>query len=253
MAGRQHKRSTLRLYRDDRHSDGRQVTLGVRIAETERRIAALEQAVGIGDPNRGLADAPVRFDQGRGQSAELIALFVLPIVLLLLAHYLLIIVFSNLSPMYLFAASVILPLPFGFLVSARGLARLPLWFAASIQMALMATLGMSAITALVDGSDVLPQNRRDLIELVEFTICIALSYSTGIILGKVFWRRMTLRESTGNRAGLPYRIARRLVGHRYNPEQAHRAAATLLGILRLFAALATIVGSVYSGWQRFSG
>jgi hypothetical protein len=228
------------------------VTLGVRIAESERRITALEQAVGIGEPNLAYVDGPALSPSSRRQGAEFIALFGLPILLLLLAHYLLIIVFSNLSPLYLLAASILIPLPFGFLISARGLPHQRLWFLVSILIALIATLGMSAVTARVDGSDFLPQSRRDWLELIEFTLCIALSLSTGIILGNVFWRGV-LRAGFSKRAGWPYRIARFLVGNRYAADQAHRAAASLLGLMRLIAALATIAGSVYSGWQRFSG
>ena len=227
------------------------MTAKFRWADAERRIGALEQAVGIGDPHAGMV-APTA-SGSNGGLLEAVTLAALPVILLLVAHYFLIIVFSHLSPLYLLAASVLLPLPFGFLVSARGQQRLPLWLALAFCLALAATLGMSAVTAIVDGTALLPQNRRDWIELAEYTSSIGLSYASGILLGRIFWRRMTLHEETARRAGWPYRIARKLVGQRYTPDQAHRAAASLLGLMRMVMALATIVGSVYSGWQKFAG
>ena len=226
------------------------MTLAGGTADVERRVAALEQAVGIGDPHAGWAlRQPAASGGGRLEVALLLAG---PVLLLWLAHYLLIIVFSRLSPLVLLAASVLVPLPFGFLASARGLPRLGLWFVLAFVLALAATLGMSVVTAAVDGSAVLPQNRRDVIELAQFSCSIALSFATGLILGRMFWHRNTLQAETGRRAAWAYRLARRLVGARYSAEQAHRAAASLLGIMRMVMALATITASVYSGWQKFS-
>ena len=227
------------------------MSLPVRMADSERRISALEDMVGIGSAHAA-AIAPWPGQSSRSW-AEATVLLGLPLVLLLGAHYLLIIVLSSTSPLFLLVAAVALPLPFGFLVSARALPRLSRWFGLAFVMALAATLGMSAVTAVVDDVPLLPQGRRDWIELAQFTCSIALSFSTGIILGWVFWRRMARREELGNLAGLPYRLARQLLGPRYPPHQAHRATTALLGVLRLLMAGLTIAGSVYSGWQRFFG
>jgi hypothetical protein len=219
--------------------------------DSERRLAALEQALNLG-PSPPEPGALASGNAGRPW-LEGLALLLLPLSLLLVAHHLLIIRFSQVSPLYLMAASVLLPLPFGFLVSARALPRLPLWFAAGFGMALLATLGMSGVTALVDDSPWLPQGRRDWIELAQFTCSIGLSFATGIILGWVLWRHATKREDAGRRAGLPYRLTRRLLGERYSPEQAHRATTLLLSVLRLLMACITISGSLVSGLQRFVG
>ena len=178
-------------------------------------------------------------------------LMALPVTMLFVAHYLLMILSGGLNPRHMLVAAVAIPLPFGFLIASGGLGRLTVWLLCSAVLALVATLGMNALSALMHGDYVFPHTSHELWEFMTYAVSIALSHAAGVIFGLIFWQYVTRVEVTRSQARWQYRLARFLVGRHYDAEQGHRAAVTLLRIMRVLFALGAIAGSVYSGWLRF--
>ncbi|MBI2747823.1 MAG: hypothetical protein HYX43_00410 [Burkholderiales bacterium] len=225
--------------------------LEARLDETEQRLAALEAAIGVGNLDVTGARHATRKAERRARIAEVAVLCGLPVMMLFVTHYFLMIFFGELNPRHMLIAAVAMPLPFGFLIASGGLRRLTLWLLGSVVLALVATLGMNVVSALMHGDSIFPQTTHEIWEFITYAVSIGLSHAAGLILGLTFWQFVTRVEVSRNRARWQYRLARFLVGRHYDAQQGHRAAVTLLRIARMLVALAAIAGSVYSGWLRF--
>jgi hypothetical protein len=112
----------------------------------------------------------------------------LPLALLLIAHTLIVIVF-DLSTVYLRVASLLIPLPFGLLLTATVDRPIIVLAAMAACLALLAVFGMSALITLVDGTPWLPQTPREWRELFEYAASIGLSYMSGMLMGRILWLR----------------------------------------------------------------
>lgn len=223
--------------------------LEARLDETEHRLAALEAAIGVGNRGVALARHARRKFKPSARIAEVAVLGGLPVILLLVVHYVLM-KFGEMSPRHMLISAVAIPLPFGFLIASGGLRRFTVWLLNSVVLALVATLGMNVVSALTHGDEVFPQTTLELWEFTTYAASIGLSFVAGLMLGAMFWQAVT-RVEVSHRARWQYRLARLLVGKHYDAEQGHRAAVLLVGIGRMLAALAAIAGSVYSGWLRY--
>lgn len=155
-----------------------------RIADLEAQLAArpvqaeseVAGCAAVGAPGAEAAPvAPVR-----ALPTALVCLL-LPLLLLLLGHWLLVFVYDA-KVLYLRVFALLLPLPFGFFFArASRLSLLPGVLLAFV-VALLAVFGMSAITALIDQVPLLPQDAVEVREFVEFAASIGLSFITGLWL-----------------------------------------------------------------------
>lgn len=127
------------------------------------------------------------------------ACWLLPIVLLLLGHWLLIFVYDA-KVLYLRVLALLLPLPFGFLF-ARRVGWPFLWnLLPAAVMAVAAVWAMSGLTALIDKVPVLPQSMVEVREFIEFAASISLSFTTGLWL-QSWWQRRTEAQRLANQDG----------------------------------------------------
>ena len=170
-----------------------------RIAELESQLAVVgtrPDAVVAADPADGTGGAisvePPAPHPVRAVPLALTCLL-LPLLLLLLGHWLMVFVYDA-QVLYLRVFALLLPLPFGF-VFARS-ARLPLLpgIALGFLVALLAVLGMSGITALIDKVPLWPQDAVELREFIEFSASIGLSFITGLWLYRWLDRRFQQRR-----------------------------------------------------------
>ena len=119
---------------------------------------------------------------------ELGQYFFIPLLLLLLGHALITVVY-DLPLLYLRIVSIVLPLPFGYwLFSQRRRLLLP-WFVVVTTLAAASVVGMSAITAWVDHTPVMPQSTLEWKEFIEYAASISLSFLTGMLIGGIVLRR----------------------------------------------------------------
>jgi len=114
-----------------------------------------------------------------------IALYlVVPLLLLLLAHWLIAIVYDT-KMLYLRIISMILPMPFAYALFKKHPHKVLPWFFGVILLSISSVIGMSWITSLVDHTPVLPQNLLEWKEVLEYAISIAFSFMTGMLLGSM--------------------------------------------------------------------
>ena len=123
----------------------------------EKQVAARDEVLvhlqGVAvDPENGIVAAQEEEEQAVMPGiAEWLRNWLVPLVLLLLAHGLIVVIY-DLNTLYLRLVSLLIPLPFGVLIVSR--ARCPIWLLTVLVASLagLAVLGMSALNALVDNT-----------------------------------------------------------------------------------------------------
>jgi hypothetical protein len=158
----------------------------------QRLIKSLDQALGIETTHRSGNKQHEDQDTQPGSSQksttksplQLFSYFLAPAVLLLLAHYV-IVISLNSDALYLRPFAVIIPLITGALL----LRNLHLGLAAAsllgLSVALVSVAGMMTVVGLVDGHSILPKTKAGWQEGFEFTVTIALATGAGNLLARV--------------------------------------------------------------------
>lgn len=208
------------------------------------RIAELEQRLAEGNPTT----TPQPAQDGDGAFADVITYLVLPLLLLLAAHALITVVF-DLNVLYLRVVSIVLPMPFGFLLFRKHARRMLPWFLGVVALAIASVIGMSGITSLVDGTPVMPQNNFEWREVIEYSASIAFSFLTGMLLG-------TVALVAGGGADQPKGPLVRTLSFllddgKVSPEKLHAHMKKLQEYGGTIVALGTTVFSIYTGLKHF--
>lgn len=174
--------------------------------------------------------------------------FAMPTLLLIGAHYLLVVKFdTNLA--WLRTASIVLPAIFGLMLERRGS---PQWYATlglGIVVAAISVLGMSTVVHYTDGDAILPDSKVAWRETLEYVTSISLSY----LLGALMLRAMRPLGAHGARAGgritgLATFLVRRLSrSSRGLPLEVR--VQKMVGLIRLGVSVATALGAVYTGFK----
>ena len=197
------------------------------------------------------ATSPARF-----WSMHCAVYVIVPVVLLIAAHFLIIVVL-DISPLYLRLASIAVPLPFGFALlwlSHHGIR----WsIFDGILIGLLSVGGMLTVVASIDKVPILPESTRDWHETLEYVASIALANVTGSVIA-ILARRMLPRTLDAGGAPSPAAmIIARIIG-RHVGEQALRRRAQKIQdnfgtIATAGAALAAGAGSIYTGIRALTG
>jgi uncharacterized protein YacL len=143
----------------------------------ELRIAELEHA--LEDQNERLEKKSLLSSIG-----DVILYLLVPLALLLLAHWLVTVVYDT-KMIYLRIISILVPLPFAYFLFKEHARKLLPWFIGVVFLAIASVIGMSWITSLVDKTPVWPQNLFEWKEVLEYSVSIAFSFLTGMLLGGV--------------------------------------------------------------------
>jgi len=171
--------------------------LAARVAELETEIAALKQqtpwrilkkpqaAVVAGD-GAPLPPPPAPPPPPPGPVRYAIAYFLLPILVLLIVHYLMIIRF-DLNPLFLRAASILIPLPFGISLFRRTAPRLLPSIVMGMFCGLVAVSGMLTVVGVIDNVPIIPADMVEWRESIEYALSIALAFLLGALLLQT-WR-----------------------------------------------------------------
>lgn len=157
-------------------------------ADYETRLAVLEQELATLRP---LAAPATPASEARSYWASVMLALVPALLLLLAAHVVLLFVY-DVKPLYLRIASVIIPIPFGFALLVWHPRRLGISAFAGFIMAQAAVFLMLLITARIDNVPVLPQDPREVREVLEYVASIGLALLTGLLLGKMRHRRLSI-------------------------------------------------------------
>ena len=216
-----------------------------RVHELEVELAKWRPAT-PDEPVEPVVEAPPR--RPLGFFDILVVYFALPTVLLLGAHYLLVVRFDT-SLVWLRTASIVLPALFGLMLERRGS---PQWYATlgiGIVVAAVAVLGMSTVVHFTDGDAILPDSKVAWRETLEYVTSISLSY----LLGAVMLRAVRSLGAHGARAGsritgLATFMVRRLSrSSRGLPLEVR--VQKMVGLIRLGVSVATALGAVYTGFK----
>ncbi len=191
---------------------------------------------------------------GRFLLANATAFVLLPSMMLVAAHFLVTVAF-DISPIYLRVASVLIPLPFGFMVAIARNVGFRGAIAFGVATAALSIPCMLAVTAYVDGVSVLPSNWREWREALEYGSSIALAFGTGNLLAMLIFQVLPRTiSSKGKPNAAAYKLAR-LLGEHVGEQALRRRARLIQDVLRtvgpLVGVLATAAGSIYTGLKGF--
>lgn len=176
-------------------------TYEARIAALEGELAALKEtqaaAPSIAAPSASRSHAPlVRDSAGLSPVSSTkrywtsLALALVPaLALLIVAHVILLFVY-DVKPLYLRIASILIPIPFGFALLVWHPNRFRNSAIAGFAMAAVAVWLMLVTTASIDNVPAMPQSMRDVREALEYVASIGLAFLTGLLLGKLHYRRL---------------------------------------------------------------
>jgi hypothetical protein len=201
-----------------------------KVTVLERRLARYEQDGAMRPPPR---ETPVSL-------LNYLALYVVvPVLLLLLAHYL-IIISLDLKPLILRIVSILIPLPFGFALFWQTRQRFFAPVVVGIIVGVAAVAGMLTVVGYIDNVPIVPSERRDWQEAAEYAFSIMLAMVTGYLLGRM----------VGRDPAEPVNAASALAAF-IGPAGAEK---TLKGriefmqqMITALAATGTTVGSIYAG------
>lgn len=213
----------------------------------EERVQVLEAEL-AGLRERGPAVPAVEEPPASPGVIDLAVVYlVLPTVLLLGAHYLLVIKFDT-NLVWLRTASIALPAVFGLMLDRK---LNPRWFvtlAFGVVVAIAAVFGMSTTVHFTDGDAILPDNPVAWRETLEYATSIALSYLLGATLVRVA-QPMKLKGGLGS--GRTTKLATLLVTHvaGRKGEPLPQRIQRMVKLIQLGVSAATAIGAVYTGFK----
>jgi hypothetical protein len=179
-----------------------------------------------------------------------------PIVLLLIAHYVITIMF-DVPLLYLRLGSFAIPLPFGFVLlmfSHHGFRWSALYGAV---VGAVSVAGMLTIVGFADNIAILPENTREWREVFEYAASIMLAYVTGNVLAALAQRMVpkTLDASSAPSPAVLHSV--RIVGGPAGSQTLRRRAQKIsdnLGTVgTALGALGTAGASIFAGLRALLG
>ncbi len=219
-----------------------------KIEALEQRVQELEANTAAGAPaiDTPATAQPVPF----GTRSDWLLLWLAPLLLLLAAHGVITVIF-DLNTLYLRLVSLLIPLPFAFLLMRRERS-FPFWMGAAFTMAVLAVLGMSGVISMVDHTPLLPQDAREWREFSEYAASIGFSYITGMVLGRMLRQKLET-VSPAAAKGLTVKVVTLLSTSKKRADQLQATVKKVQEVRGTLTALTTAGLSAYTGLQGFFG
>ena len=224
------------------------------------RIEVLESrpAPAIGEPECSGDDPgdaePSRHSTKSGKGwlsvlGHVAAAILLPILTLLAAHWLVVMVF-DLKTWVIRLVSLLLPLPFAMMMPLKGRFRIPLQTVVGLCVGLGAVLGMLSITGLLDDQPILPVDRRDWREVIEYALSIWLSYMTGAFLAGALGAPRRDKATDGLIRRLARDFAKLTAPENETRQQLEKRIQTLAGTIGTLVPVVTGAASIIAGMRK---
>jgi hypothetical protein len=173
----------------------------------------------------------------------------IPLALLLLAHALITVVY-DINLLYLRVTSMILPMPFGYYLFKNRKRHLVAWFLATAGLAATSVVGMSAITAWVDHTPVLPQSLVEWREFLEYASSITFSFLTGMLIGGMAYHR-THQARTHKKMPFLSVLVTGFAKGNMSPADLQKTIKKLEDVGGSLVAAGTTAMSIYTGLKAF--
>ena len=172
---------------------------------------------------------------------------VLPILLLLAAHYLIVIRF-DLRELVLRLVSILIALPFGFALYWRHRVRPTLLAVTATVVGVAAVCGMLFAMSLIDPSvPVIPRDRREWQEAVEQVLSIALAMATGYLFARSVENLVFGGDGSHGPLHALARSIISIVAPASNERTLRARIESLHQALTTAMVVATTLGSIYAG------
>jgi hypothetical protein len=162
----------------------------------DRLIGAIDGSAGAEPRGAVPATAEIQASAQRPWLTDALRYFVFPFVLLLVAHHLIVNEF-DLSTEYLWAACIGVPFLFGFAllwIARRGAGPA---FAFALALGIIGVVAMTISESLNSGDPIMPQNRQEWLDNMNFAAAIGLSFLAGHAVARAL--RAVLNRKTGKR------------------------------------------------------
>ena len=217
-----------------------------KVSILEAEVARLRAAV----PREVVAPAP-RPIRPLEPGQAIVAFILLPTLLLVIAHYLLVVrLDANLA--WLRAASIVLPACFGFWLERQHAPRRRVTAGLALVVAVLSVLGMSMIVHVVDGDPILPSGAVAWRETAEYAASIFLAYVLGPLLSAALrpLQGSVSRLQTGPIANLAKLLASR---GQPGPKTLEQRIERLVKLMNMGVSAATAGGAIYTGFKGVIG
>ena len=225
-------------------------------ANSETRIAALEkQLADLKAQTAGAVPVPVEVVSAQngkrapGYPGALVQALIPVLILLVLAHWVMLFAY-DMKPLYLRIATILIPMPFGFLLAFHHRGRLWASAAAGFALAFAAVFAMLAVTASIDKVPILPQNARDFRETLEYIASIGLAFTTGAMVGEFM---PALREGRSQPHRAVLLLTRAFVPDEEGTLGIEKAARKIDKLVKTVTPAVTGAASIYAGIKAFLG
>jgi hypothetical protein len=214
------------------------------IEDLKRQFNSLNRGASLHRPGR----RPAAQDEAFAFSPRYVAVYLLlPVLLLLAAHYL-IVIRLDMRELVLRLASIALSLPFGFALYWRHRANSTLLAVTAAIVGIAAVGGMLAAISMIDVNvPIIPRDRREWQEAIEQALSIGLAMTAGYMLARI---AENLLFGAQGSAGPLNALARSIISVvaptsserdlKARIESFHQVVSTLVVI-------ATTLGSIYAG------
>ena len=225
----------------------------VRALETE--IAALKADIGAlraaaaqsPAPESAVPESRAVLTARPGAPVGAIILMIVPLLLLLLAHYV-IVVRLDLDTLVLRVASIVIPMLCAIAVKPLGRQSLTFTIVAAGLLGVVAVSAMSAVVSWIDRVALLPASAREWRELVEYMASISLSFVTGALIIRAFGRRREHAARPGPLAvGATAKLHRLVDSTVTTAESLEKRAQTLQNLVNATAPALAAAGAVATG------
>lgn len=225
-----------------------------KIGSLEAQLAAIPDRAGlterIGDLEAHIEELQRRWEEAQESSThwsvQILKFLLIPLTILLLGHGLITVVY-DLPLIALRLLSMIVPLPFAYVLFAGRQRPITPWFLGTIVLAACAVIGMSAITALVDATPILPQSPIEWKEFIEYSASISFSFLTGMLLGSLSYKRRHRPKSLDQTNPWVALMAAGFGGGKLSPETIQKLVRRITEFGGAFVALGTTAMSIYTG------
>lgn len=217
------------------------------LAIVKTRLEQLETSLEVRGPAEISAEA-VEYPEGQASAGRRkwgrqYWLWLAPLAILIFAHYLITIAL-DINMVWLRLVSLLIPLPFGYLLMSSRYRYFPMALSMAFMVACIAVVAMSGVVHLVDGTPILPQDSHGWREFIEYAASITFSFATGMVLGRKAWRQL---QKTRLASRLLHTFVNKLMGNGATIQQLN----TVMSMIRLVTAFGTSIASLYTGLHTF--